>query len=268
MEYRNEKWLRKMFEKYKTPTEVSNISGYPRTCITRYALKYKIYEPKYKRKASNEIDEKYFETIDSAEKAYFLGFIMADGNIYIKKDNKLCFSIKIKESDQDIIYKFAQHVNFNKEKIKHGSSKRGNTICNYVQIRTYNQTFCENLLRHGISARKSGQEFIPICNGYEKDFLRGFLDGDGWIGKTRYVIGFCSSSLKIMEDIKLFFEAKGIPININMSSGIYNINIYKLNYIYKILDFIYYEDCISLNRKQILAEKMKNEIYNILVGPL
>lgn len=43
--------------------------------------------PKYKKTIiyNPEVNERYFEIIDSDEKAYFLGLLIADGNVFIPK---------------------------------------------------------------------------------------------------------------------------------------------------------------------------------------
>ena len=76
-----------------------------------------IINQQYNRNKANHVNEKYFANIDSANKAYFLGFIMADGNMYQHEDGKLQFSIKIKNTDKDILYKFADEIEFPKDKI-------------------------------------------------------------------------------------------------------------------------------------------------------
>ena len=73
LQYRNEKWLREQFKKYKTPTEVSKQTGYPRTCITRYAKKFGIYTTNRTRVQKLHIKSDYFKNIDTFDKAYFLG---------------------------------------------------------------------------------------------------------------------------------------------------------------------------------------------------
>ncbi|MEG1494711.1 MAG: hypothetical protein RR406_00205 [Bacilli bacterium] len=156
------------------------MTGYPRTCITRYAIKYNIYEKKYTRDKTNYVNEDYFNKINTSDKAYFLGFIMADGNMYQRSNGKYQFSIKIKSSDKDILLKFAQAIDFNIEKITERNETRNETITRCAEIKIYNQTFCENLIKQGVIPRKTGKEYIPnISSKYLKDFIRGYIDGDG-----------------------------------------------------------------------------------------
>lgn len=270
-EYRNKEWLKKQFDKYKTPTLVSEKTGYPRTCITRYAIKYNIYNAKYTRDKSNYVDEEYFYNIDSSSKAYFLGFIMADGNIYKRKNGKYQFSIKIKQSDKDILLKFAQEIKFNKDKIIERTETRNKTKTHCAEIKIYNQTFCQHLINHGVIPRKTGKETMPqMKEEFKKDFVRGYIDGDGWIGKNRAQIGFCSSSLSIMESITAYIES-AIKIKMNISQqdkGLYVSKIYARKSVYQILKHLYYDGCVSLNRKNKLAKEKQKEIIEDLIGSL
>lgn len=268
-EYRNKDWLIKQFDKYKTPNEVAKATGYPRTCITRYATKYNIYSVKYNRNKSNHVNEKYFANIDTKEKAYFLGFIMADGNMYQHEDGKLQFSIKIKNTDKDILYKLANEIEFPIEKITQREEKRKGSITKCAEIKIYNQTFCSCLVKLGVVPRKTGKEYMPnIKHEFKKDFIRGFIDGDGWISKDGFQIGFASSSLKLIKSIKSYI-LKELNIDLTIyDEQIYTIKSYKRKNIYQMLKHFYYEGCMSLDRKYNLANIKKQEILEDLIGSL
>ena len=55
-------------------------------------------------------DEKYFEKIDSPEKAYWLGFIAADGNIYKREGHLSLLSISIKDTDIKLLQEFQKEL--------------------------------------------------------------------------------------------------------------------------------------------------------------
>ena len=264
MKYRDKEWLQEQFNEYKTVTNVANKTGYPRTCITRYAKKYGIYESLYTRNKCNDINENYFKVIDTSEKAYFLGLIMADGNMYLK-NNKLQFSIKLKSTDSDIIYKLSKAVGFDESKLKFHKGTRNGTETIGIELKTYNQVFCENLLNKGIVPNKTGKESFPaIRDNLKKDFIRGFIDGDGWIGKDRNRIGVASMSLDIIDQISNHLkEFLKINININKDKNLFRFDIYDKFKVLKILNYLYYNDCISLERKHELANNTKSRILNL-----
>lgn len=271
--YRDKKWLKEQFDLYKTPTNVSNMTGYPRTCITRYATKYNLYQTKFTREKTNYVNEDYFNNIDTANKAYFLGFIMADGNIYKYKDNdRYQFSIKIKNTDKDILLKLAADLNFNPEKIKERSEERNGTITKCAEIKIYNKTLCKSLITLGVVPKKTGKEIMPkqIPQEFKKDFIRGFIDGDGWIGKDRTQIGMCSMSKTIIADINNYFtEVLNFSLNIHYrKDGITVAKIFNRKKVYHALKHFYYEGCTSLNRKNDIAKEKIKSIYDDLIGSL
>lgn len=269
--YRNEEWLKEQFKKYKTPSLVSTMTGYPRTCITRYAIRYNIYDPKYTREKKNYVDENYFLNIDSAKKAYFLGFIMADGNMYKRSDGKYQFSIKIKNTDKDILLKLADEIGFNKEKIIERSEIRNGSTAHCAELKIYNQDFCKSLVNLGIVPRKTGKEYMPeIPKELRKDFVRGYIDGDGWIGKDRAQIGVCSTSSTIITQINSYLkEAIKIELNVNKRpDNVYISKTYNRKKVYHILKHLYYEGCIALDRKNNIAKLKIKDIYDDLIGSL
>lgn len=270
-EYRDKEWLKDKFKEHKTPSKVSEATGYPRTCITRYAEKFNLYKKKYTRDKANYVDENYFEHIDSAEKAYFLGFIMADGNMYKSKQNDKCqFSIKIKNTDKNILLKFANAIGFNSEKIIERKEYRNGTETWCAEMKIYNKVFCQHLINKGIVPRKTGKEFMPDMKAiYKKDFIRGFIDGDGWIGKSHPQVGYCSSSFELVSAITKYLRKElDIELGIQKQSGVYLCKTSSKKKVFRILKHLYYDNCISLDRKYEQAVKTKRFILEDLIGPL
>lgn len=126
----------------------------------------------------HSIDEGFFKTIDSPKKAFWLGFICADGSIY-KVRNSLCFTITQKE--KYLIERFSADVcstyiitKVEKQKGRYGGS--------FFKITIYNQTFIENLLNAGKTYYKENLLSIPVMpDNLIKDFIRGYFEGDGSI---------------------------------------------------------------------------------------
>ncbi len=152
------------------------------------------------------INENYFNKIDSEEKAYWLGFIYAEGNVY-----KNTLSIELGISDKDHLIKFAESVGkFSIDGKKDGRSCR---------VRFNSKKLISDLERHGIHPNKSRTLIFPkIDKHLQKHFIRGFLDGDGWISlrtrksnwKKQLYIGFGSLSIDFLKSIQniIFEETK------------------------------------------------------------
>lgn len=269
-EYKNKEWLKEQLDIHKTPNAVALATGYSRTSITRYATKYNLYTVKYNRDKTNHVNETYFANIDTAKKAYFLGFIMADGNMYLNSNGKYQFSIKIKNTDIDILKQFADEIEFPEDKIVEREETRKGTITKCAELKIYNQEFCSYLLDLGIVPRKTGKEVFPeLKEEFKKDFIRGYIDGDGWIGKEEIQIGLCSASYNLIKNIRDYIkDALDIELNIYNQVDTYVLKTYRKKSVYQILKHFYYDNCIALNRKYTLAINKRNEIIEDLIGSL
>ena len=91
--------FKEMVENGESVTSISKKIGIDRHIISRELKSFfndsiNISNKKY------SLNENYFETIDNEEKAYWLGFISTDGNIY-KRDNNgtiiLSFNLNIRD---------------------------------------------------------------------------------------------------------------------------------------------------------------------------
>lgn len=122
-------------------------------------------------------DEAVFETIDTANKAYWLGFIVADGYV---TDNTL--AIRLKASDVEHLEKFKKFVNTDCP-IKLYIAKIQEKEYEACGIYISSKKIVGDLGRYGVVKNKTLSAYYPnkIPNEFEHDFWRGFLDGDGCI---------------------------------------------------------------------------------------
>ncbi|MFX0101631.1 MAG: hypothetical protein ACFFCS_18810 [Candidatus Hodarchaeota archaeon] len=145
-----------------------------------------------------DLNEDYFEKIDTKEKAYWLGFIYADGCIddSNKSANFKRLYLGIDKKDESILDNFINAINANKEKKEY--------VGNEVRIRVLSWNMCENLARYGCVPRKSNIIEFPNLGDkkYDLAFLLGYYDGDGKQGTTLITTG----SKKFLEGIKQEFE--------------------------------------------------------------
>jgi len=258
-------WLKKHLDECGSPGKLAAKYGVSRTSVSRYAAKYGLYEKKFTRTFKNAIDEHYFEHIDNANKAYWLGFIMADGSIYHYKDSdKVQFEIKLQEGDRNHLQRFAKEIGFPEDKIHTKTEERKGTVVHSAILRSYNKEFCESLGKYGITDRKSGQESFPralIPKEFYKDFVRGFWDGDGNIEKRRLYVG--SLSVEMVSQLSKYFASSDIMTYLEYDiTQIGQKIMYKL-YISaqawaKFRDLIYYQGCLGLDRKIEIIKNMQS----------
>ncbi|NVM31110.1 MAG: hypothetical protein HWN65_19880 [Candidatus Helarchaeota archaeon] len=142
------------------------------------------------------IDENYFENINNKEKAYWLGFLYADGCMHIYSKNNRKLSFKIHKREEFVIDRFLKSLN------AEGIKKY--YYDNTVYIKFGNKKLTLDLLKHGLVPRKSKIIEYPDLNSYELElaFLLGYYDGDGQQKTTR----ISSGSKQFLEKIKKKFQ--------------------------------------------------------------
>lgn len=188
-----------------------------------------------------------FEKIDSEEKAYWLGFLYADGSVS-SAENKI--ELGLAEKDLSHIEKFKKFTNLN-NKISYRASTKSYRFC-------FRSTKCkEDLIKKGCVPKKSLILTFPTYDQVPKElmrhFIRGYFDGDGWftntkdcfqvgiIGTAKFIEGF----LNEVEDI----NKTNTIFKVNRENGAkrYVFGAYKdvLNF----LNWIYDGSTIYLDRK-------------------
>lgn len=114
------------------------------------------------------VDENVFDRIDTPEKAYWLGFIAADGGI-----GKNYLNITLQKRDKEHLEKFKKFLKSNLP-IKLTKDKK------YAKIFVSRKNIIKSLEKYGILPRKSKRLIFPNINTrYHPDFIRGYFDGDG-----------------------------------------------------------------------------------------
>lgn len=116
----------------------------------------------------------YFELIDSSEKAYWLGFLYADG--YVTSGDR--WGLELTSADKDHMQNLLNAIDCNcriKER-----TRNGNNSCLF-QIK--NKRMYASLVNDGIVRNKTGILKFPsqeiVGRNFYADFIRGFFDGDG-----------------------------------------------------------------------------------------
>lgn len=201
--------VNKIIKLYNTglyTTDIDNILEL-RSGTAQYLLNKNNFSLRHRGPKSKIGNEKYFDVIDSEEKEYFLGYIMADGNVSITKEQySLKFHIAIQ--DKEIVDKFLKVINSsNKTKVKTKSESY------YVSLTSVHM--CKSLIKLGVIPNKTGKEIIPkdIPDELIRHYIRGIFDGDGITDISRKRSGFVGSVniindiLKILNENLTTFEA-------------------------------------------------------------
>lgn len=133
---------------------------------------------------NNPVNHNYFDKIDTENKAYFLGFIIADGSISDKPRSNGRFSILITEEDSYILKILKEDLNIQTDiKIKNYTAGAKNRKPEAL-IRWTSRHMLETLKSYNILPNKTYNtafkfNFDIIPETYLGAFIRGFIDGDG-----------------------------------------------------------------------------------------
>ena len=147
----------------------------------------------------------YFKRINTKEKAYWLGWLYAEGWLS-KHGNNIRFGVELHKNDkEDLLIKFANIIRFNLEYLD-DEIRRDGELTDYVRIRFVSDDFAQYLITHGfiVGKEKSKQIELPFLDTRELylAFLLGYYDGDGKTGTT----AITSGSLKFIKQIKKNFN--------------------------------------------------------------
>lgn len=155
---------------------------------TSYSLKLK-KDKSYKqhKKIYHSLNHDYFHDIDRPDKAYWLGWLWADGNVHEdKKRNSYVIKLKLNEADEYIIQKFKDCIS--------ATCPIRKTTQNACQIQITSSAMFHDLVSHGVIPNKSyhGTEPSNLPNEFLSHFVRGAFDGDGsiYINPTIYKKNF------------------------------------------------------------------------------
>ena len=164
-------------------------------------------------KRKHNFNQHYFENIDTQNKAYILGFLMADGCITkTNKDthynNRLFINLSIK--DKCVLEFINKELEYN-FKITEYIPKKTYSTNPMVKMSINSKLMCLDLSKYGIVNNKTGKEILPnLSNEMKRHFIRGFFDGDGAVchrGKNNSNVSlqFCSNKC-MLEQILNYFK--------------------------------------------------------------
>lgn len=202
------------------------------------------------------INEAFFDTIDTEEKAYILGFLYADGS----SNGVDRFSINLAIYDRDILEKIRKALESNAPiKIKNGYKIKNTnyTGAPTASLTIHNTKLCQRLQELGVIQKKTYildfPEFIP--ENLIPHFVRGYFDGDGTITRNRKGeprIGLISTRRFLEKlQLKMSFLEKPLPIQgrkkLNENIGI--IDILDKEAVRKFCEWVYKDANIYCERK-------------------
>tara|TARA_Y100000310_G_scaffold342972_1_gene448540 strand:- start:2035 stop:2853 length:819 start_codon:yes stop_codon:yes gene_type:complete len=172
-----------LYKSGETQKTISNLYKCDRSVIKRVLLDSgtKLRNlSESKRKVSLNVG--YFKKINAPEKAYWLGFLYADGAI---NENRV--RICISKRDEELVHKFKQSLNSG-HKIAETINRRNGNEYLQAEISVTSKPMVKDLMKHGCHPRKTFTCEFPtrINKKLMPHFVRGYFDGDGCITHKKH----------------------------------------------------------------------------------
>lgn len=197
-----------------------------------------------------KFNENYFDIIDDEGKAYWLGFLLADG--CLKKDRDQV-SLRISKTDINHLLKFKRCIDSQHPIHTEKTVLKNNIYC-MATLKLQSKKFYNDIKKYGIYPNKSMNEicFEEISENYLRHYIRGIYDGDGWLYQNSNCIevGF-GMGYEALRFIKHCFEVyAGVKeYNIKKHKNIYRYRITSKKEIEKAFNFMYSGANVYLDRK-------------------
>lgn len=274
---------------YKKHLEGSTIKllakqiGVHSNTLTRLFIKAGLKIQKYKPPSIYSVNENFFKNIDTEEKAYFLGLLLADGCVFYCK-KYLVTSLALKRQDSYVIERLRDLI----------SPERPIYLKknDMSSLEIHNKSLSQDLMSWGCVPRKTcnGFKYPNIPKHLNNHFIRGYLDGDGCVYVKEYsftrgsgkeqsqfhrVVYWCGTDLSFLENIQTILLDLGIKSTLKKQPMINRtlrnkevcakLQLYRLTVdtrkdISILYPFLYDNSSVSLERK-------KNKMYLCMLTP-
>lgn len=238
--------IKRLYEAGLYTTEIDHILNF-RKGTSQYILNKNNILLRHKGPKSKIEKEDFFDNIDCEEKAYFLGYIMADGNVSIT-NNQYSLKFHISIQDKEIVDRFLQKINSSNK-----ATFRKKTSSYYVSLTSVHM--CKRLIELGVIPQKTSKECISdsIPKELVRHYLRGVFDGDGitCVGKSKRsgfigsinIINAILNELK--EELTVFKSGKNKKVVYFLGGKKFSMKLYK---------YLYEDATIWLQRKRTRLE--------------
>lgn len=221
--------------------------------VTRQSLSKFLEEQSIKQEKGNHYRKyfhnfNFFENIDNEIKAYWLGFMYADGYIVDYQDiyGEDQFGIKLNKNDLKSLEDFKIDIE--------STNPITNTDNNSLRLLMTSQKTCNDLISHGCVKQKSKILKPPknIPNNLIRHFIRGFFDGDGSIYKHTIRDDYYYCCFTSTEEMCIFLQKElncGYIYKDNRKDTVYYLKIFKQEDMFKLFNYFYKDSFRFMIRK-------------------
>ncbi len=250
--------------------EIADCSkGYFYQILHRHNVELRSLSESHQRYA---LDKHYFDSIDTEEKAWLLGFIAADGCIH-----RNVLSIALAQRDTEILEKIRSCLRSGHQIEQIACNGESGTPA--VRLSISNLYLAAGLRAAGITERKSlTAEAWQGPAELLRHYWRGVWDGDGWLTEEVrckkdssypvWDVGVCGS-LPMMQTFARFVEPiVGHLPGVKPNNSIFMVRFHGNKQPRIVVRLLYEEAVISLERKRLLAAELLSTKGHQDVNPI
>lgn len=214
----------------------------------------------------------YFEDIDSPDKAYWLGFLSADGCV-VDNGGSMKLKLTLKAEDHSHLEKLAKDLNSNapirdiEQAYKYQGIKRKRESSELI---IHSTKLCKDLASHGVTSNKTYVLQPPsISNEYIWDYLRGFHDGDGSFsmrlrpGRTKPSVesSVVGASERFLNWYSKILNANGVNAHVYVKrAGNWRVVVSSVDGVDALINHFYNNSNTYLDRKYKIAMNIHDKI--------
>lgn len=234
--------------------------------VHKYAQLRTLQESKNMQK--NKVNDYFFSVINTEEKAYWLGFLYADGSV---SKSRNIISLVLQKSDIEHLQKYKKSLNISSN-VRIRTIKFHNQLKYSCGIHFSSLQMKTDLIRLGCVPNKSLILKFPSENIFSnpeliRHFIRGYFDGDGsvfisrekhWRNKRYFNVihyRFCGT-YDFLQQVDKYINLKGTFYKTN---SIYELCYKRKKKLIPFYKFLYKDATIFLERKKQIFEKYIEE---------
>lgn len=208
-------------------------------------------------KLKYKVNQSFFDNLDTENKAYWLGFIAADGCV---RSNRKTFTLSLAGKDKGHLEKFLFDLDSNYPIYEHVKQNNGKKYPG-ARVQITNPVLCNSLINHGILPNKTATLMFPdIPTELWRHFIRGLFDGDGSVSGDNTCPNFsiCGTEMLLKRvkeilvpgsHIKLYAKGYGMDTFRTLSIG-------GRKQLEKIFHYFYDDSNVWLDRKKRVFESL------------
>ena len=209
------------------------------------------------------LNEDFFETINTEEKAYFLGWMLSDGYVIKPKNKSYVIAIDLQVGDKYILEKFKEVISLDKSaplldqvrKCGSANHRKKETYQSRLAFRSNKMAY--DLFKYGIIPHKSHLIRFPfnVDQGMIHHVIRGIFDGDGCISGN--IISFAGNKEMMLDIREILYNKIDIAYNlVTTNTSCSHFTFSSKKDVKNFYHYIYDDATIFLKRKKERFEKL------------